>query len=109
MFDLLTTQLSETADRQVWPGRSSAVARRTAPAARRNQPGSAVPPRLTFSPLFRGLDFTKPSLDREIGSRIWPGLKAAYRVIPTPMCSFFPLKTTIMPVHEKIQTQVLFT
>ena len=85
MFDLLTTQLSETADRQVWPGRSSAVARRTAPAARRNQPGSAVPPRLTFSPLFRGLDFTKPSLDREIGSRIWPGLKAAYRVIPTPI------------------------
>ena len=26
MFDLLTTQLSETADRQVWPGRSSALA-----------------------------------------------------------------------------------
>ena len=52
MFDLLTTQLSETADRQVWPGRSSAVTRRTAPAARRHQPGSAVPPRRTFSPLF---------------------------------------------------------
>ena len=53
MFDLLATQLSETADRQVWPGRrSSAVARRTAPAAR-DQPGSAVPPRrLTFSPLY---------------------------------------------------------
>ena len=51
MFDLLATQLSEIADRQVWPGRrSSAVARRTAPAAR-NQPGSAVPPQLTFSPL----------------------------------------------------------
>ena len=87
MFDLLTTQLSETADRQVWPGRSSALA---APhcLGRPAQPARechAVPPRLTFSPLFRGLDFTKPSLDREIGSRIWPGLKAAYRVIPTPM------------------------
>ena len=43
MFDLLATQLSETADRLVWPGRSSAVARRTAPAASRNQPGQAVP------------------------------------------------------------------
>ena len=48
MFDLLNW--TETADRRVWPGRSSAVARRTAPAAR-DQPGSAVPPQLTFSPL----------------------------------------------------------
>ncbi len=71
MFDLLTTQLSETADRQVWPAR-------TAPAARRNRTTPA-----DFLPALPRLDFTKPSLDREIGSRIWPGLKAAYRVIPT--------------------------
>ena len=60
MFDFLATQLSETADRQVWPGRSSAVTRRTAPAARRHQPGSAAPPRRTFSPLFPVDIITKP-------------------------------------------------
>ena len=73
MFSLThSTELRQLTGRQVWPGGPQ-------------QWCSAVPPRLTFSPLFRGLDFTKPSLDREIGSRIWPGLKAAYRVIPTPM------------------------
>ena len=61
MFDLLTTQLSETADRQVWPGRSSAVAAPHCP-GRPAQPAREcrTAPADFLPALPRTLDITKP-------------------------------------------------
>ena len=61
MFDLLTTQLSETADRQVWPGRSSAVAAPHCP-GRPAQPAREcrTAPADFLPALPRTLNITKP-------------------------------------------------
>merc|ERR1712155_483822 len=61
MFDLLTTQLSETADRQVWLGRSSAVAAPHCP-GRPAQPAREcrTAPADFLPALPRTLNITKP-------------------------------------------------
>ena len=63
MFDLLATQLSEIADRQVWPGRRSSAGS-GAPHCPGRQPQPATECRTApadfLPPLFPTLDITKP-------------------------------------------------